>query len=81
MITSKCGVQQDDPQLVAALKQVEQQIGPAKSNLFRKRSCLEILQCFPSAPSGYYQIQIANNSYVLVYCDMEGQTVEEREAG
>ena len=66
MITSQCGVQQDDPQLVAALRQVEQQIGHSL------RSCLEILQCFPSAPSGYYQIQTANNSYVQVYCDMEG---------
>ena len=72
MITSQCGVQQDGPHLVAALRQVEQQIGPSGCNPPRNKSCLEILQCFPSAPSGYYQIQTANNSYVQVYCDMEG---------
>ena len=72
MITSQCGVQQDDPQLVAALRQVEQHIGPPGCNPPRNRSCLEILQCFPYVSSGYYQIQTANNLYVQVYCDMEG---------
>ena len=72
MASSQCGVQQDDPQLVTALGQVEQQLGPPGCNPSRNRSCLEILRCFPSAPSGYYQIQTANNSYVQVYCDMEG---------
>ena len=70
MITSQCGVQ-DDPQLVASLRQVEQLIGPT-----RNQSCFEILQCPLSAPSGYmyYQIQTANNScvHVQVYCDLEG---------
>ena len=72
IITSQCGVQQDDPQLVAALRQVEQQLGPPGCYPPRNKSCLEILQCFPSAPSGYYQMQTANNSCVQVYCDMEG---------
>ena len=36
------------------------------------RSCQEFLQCFPSAPSGYYQIHAPNGSLVQVYCDMEG---------
>ena len=36
------------------------------------RSCQEILRCFPSAPSGYYQIHAPNGSLVQVYCDMEG---------
>ena len=72
MITSQCGVQQDDSQLVAALRQVEQQLGPPGCNPPRNRSCFEILRCFPSAPSGYYQIQTANNLCVQVYCDMEG---------
>ena len=53
-------------QLVAALKQVEQLIGPPGCNPSRN------IPCFPSAPSGYYQIQTANNSCVQVYCDMEG---------
>ena len=35
-------------------------------------SCQEIFQCFPSAPSGYYQIHAPNGSLVQVYCDMEG---------
>ena len=35
------------------------------------RSCQEILRCFPSAPSGYYQIHAPNGSLVQVYCDME----------
>ena len=71
--SSQCDVPQDYPQLVTALKQVKQQLGPPGCNPSRNRSsCLEILQCFPSASSGYYQIQIANNSYVQVYCDMEG---------
>ena len=72
MITSQCGVQQDDPQLVAALRQVEQHIGPPGCNPPRNRSCLEILHCFPYVSSGYYQIQTANNSCVQIYCDMEG---------
>ena len=72
MITSQCGVQQDDPQLVAALRQVEQLIGPPECNPPRNKSCLEILRCFPSASSGYYQIQTANDSCVQVYCDMDG---------
>ena len=70
--SSQCGVQQGDPQLVAALEQVKQQLGPPGCNPSRNRSCLEILQCFPSTLSGYYQIQTANNSYVQVYCYMEG---------
>ena len=36
------------------------------------RSCQEFLRCFPSAPSGYYQIHAPNGSLVQVYCDMEG---------
>ena len=36
------------------------------------RSCHEIQCCFPSAPSGNYQIQLFNGSAVEVYCDMEG---------
>ena len=73
MITSQCGVQQDHPQLVAALRQVELaywSYGPP-----RNQSCFEILQRPLSAPSGYMYYQIhANNScvHVQVYCDLEG---------
>ena len=33
---------------------------------------MEIYSDQPSAPSGYYQIQLSNGSSVEVYCDMEG---------
>ena len=72
MITSQCGVQHDDPQLVATLKQVEQLIGPTvllRADLVCYSAV--ILQCFSSAPSGYYQIQTASNSCVQVYCDID----------
>ena len=36
------------------------------------RSCQEILYCFPSSSSGYYQIHATNGSLVDVYCNMEG---------
>ena len=38
----------------------------------RNRSCYDIVRCFPSAPSGNYQIYIPNGSLVKVYCSMEG---------
>ena len=69
--SSEC-IQSDplqDEQFMEALRQVQQQLGPPGC---RNRSCLEILHCFPSAPSGYYQIHAANGSVVKVYCDMEG---------
>ena len=55
-----------------ALKKSEQQLGPPGCNPPMNTSCQEILHCFPSAPSGYYQIHAANDSAVQVYCDMEG---------
>ena len=61
-----------DEQLMEALRQIEQQLGPPGCNPPRNRSCQEVLHCFPSAPSGYYQIHAANGSAVQVYCDMEG---------
>ena len=47
--------------------------GPQACN---NSSCQEIHRCFPSAPSGNYQILSANNTVVEVYCDMEGTTCE-----
>ena len=61
-----------DQQLTKALGQIKQQLGPPGYNPPKKRSCQEILHCFPSAPSGYYQIRVPNGSLVQVYCDMEG---------
>ena len=48
------------------------QLGPPGCNPPKNRSCQEILYCFPSASSGYYQITAPNGSLVKVYCDMEG---------
>ena len=58
-----------DKELMETIEQVQQKLGPPGCNPPRNRSCQEILHCFPSAPSGYYQI-----TYPLeqVYCDMEG---------
>ena len=38
----------------------------------KNRSCHEIIFCFPSVATGYYQIHVSNGSLVQVYCDMEG---------
>ena len=73
-VSSECG-QYDplqDEQLMEALEQVQQQLGPPGCNPLQNISCQEILRCFPSAPSGYYQITAPNGSLVHVYCDMEG---------
>ena len=69
--TEECGQYQDD-QLMAAISQALQQLGPPGCNPPRNRSCQEILHCFPSAPSGYHEIRVSNGSLVQVYCDMEG---------
>ena len=73
-VSSEC-VQYDilqDEQLTEALEQFKQQLGPPGCNPPKNRSCQEIFQCFPSAPSGYYQLTAPNGSLVQVYCDMEG---------
>ena len=61
-----------DEELMETIEQVQQQLGPPRCNPPRNRSCQDILYCFPSAPSGYYQITASNGSPVQVYCDMEG---------
>ena len=70
----QCG--QHDPSLVEELTEtlrwVQQQLGPPGCNLPQNRSCQDILYCFPSAPSGYYQIHAPNGLLVQVFCDMEG---------
>ena len=74
-VSSECG-QYDplqDEQLKEALKHVKQRLNPPGCNpVPQNRSCQRILHCFPSAPSGYYQITAPNGSLVQVYCDMEG---------
>ena len=70
-VSSECG-QYDplqDQHLMETLGQIQQQLDCRPS---KNRSCQEILHCFPSAPSGYYQIRVPNGSLVQVYCDMEG---------
>ena len=65
-----------EKELMETIEQVQQQLGPhgnlSVCNPPRNSSCLNILYCFPSAPSGYYQITAPNSSLVQVYCDMEG---------
>ena len=73
-VTPECG-QYDllqDQHMTGALEKVQQQLGPSNCNLSNIKSCQEILYCFPSAPSGYYQIRVPNGSLVQVYCGMEG---------
>ena len=68
-VSSECG-QYDplqDEQLTETLSQLDLNCVSQ-----RNRSCQEILYCFPSALSGYYQITAPNGSLVQVYCDMEG---------
>ena len=72
-VSSECG-QYDplqDEQFIKTLDQVHQQLGPPGCNPPRNRSCQDILHCFSSAPSGYYQVAAPNGSLVQVYCDME----------
>ena len=59
-----------DEQLLKTLKMIHQQLPLPGCN--PPRNCSEILCCNSSASSGYYQIQAASGSAVLVYCDMEG---------
>ena len=61
-----------DQHLMNVSGQVLQQMGPPGCNFPRNRSCQEILHCYQSATSGFYQIQASNGSLVNVYCDMEG---------
>ena len=44
---------------------------------FYNYSCPQILQDYPSATSGYYNIILTNGSIVTVYCDMEGINCDE----
>ena len=73
-ISSECSQTDplEDEQFMEALRQNQQQLGPPGCNPPKNRSCQEINHCFPSAPSGYYQIHAANGSKMQVYCDMEG---------
>ena len=72
--TPECGQGNplQDDQLMEALSKIHQELGPPGCNPPQNRSCQEIFYCFPSAPSGYYQIRVPNGSLVQVYCDMEG---------
>ena len=72
--SSECSLSDplEDEQFMEALRQIQQQLGTPGCNPPMNTSCQEILHCFPSAPSGYYQIHAPNGSAVQVYCDMEG---------
>ena len=72
--SSQCGQSdpQQDEQLMSVFRLARQQLGPPGCNPPSNRSCQEILYCFPSSSSGYYQIHATNGSLVDVYCNMEG---------
>ena len=72
--SSQCGQSdpQQDEQLISVFRLARQQLGPPGCNPPSNRSCQEILYCFPSSSSGYYQIHATNGSLVDVYCNMEG---------
>ena len=76
IVSSECDHSQDDPmqdqQLTEALEKVQHQLATPGCNPPQNKSCQDILHCFPSAPSGYYQIHALNGSLVQIYCDMEG---------
>ena len=67
-VSSECGQHNSlqDQHLMETLEQIQQQLGPPSCNPSNIRSCQEILHCFPSAPSGYYQIRVPNGSLVQV---------------
>ena len=69
IVSYECSQYDEDPLLAEALRQVQQQLD---LHGCKNRSCQEILHCFPSALSSYYQILVPNCSLVQVYCDMEG---------
>ena len=39
-------------------------------------SCNTLLQAFPAATSGYYNVSLSNGSIITVYCDMEGSNCD-----
>ena len=74
-VSSECG-QYDpalqDEQFTETLGQIKQQLSPPGCNPLKNRTCQTILNCFPSSPSGNYQITASNGLPVQAYCDMEG---------
>ena len=66
-----CG-QSYDEHLTEVIQQVRHRLSPLGCNPPKNASCQDILHCFPSASSDYYQIHAANGSLVPVYCNMEG---------
>ena len=44
--------------------------------IYNDHSCSEVLESFPNATSGYYNITHSNGSIVSVYCDMEGSNCD-----
>ena len=68
----KCGHNTtiESDMMIEVLEKIQQQVvfcSPPNN-----RSCQDILLCFPTATSGYYQIHAPNGTLVEVYCDMEG---------
>ena len=63
-------------QLMQALRESEQKLSLCQSP--SNRSCHDIVLCYPSASSGYYNLRASNGSLVRVYCDMEGTNCDNK---
>ena len=71
--SSQCG--QDDSfvenqELMETLDTIHQQLPLPGCN--PPLTCVDVIRCKTTAPSGYYHIKAANGSALQVYCDMEG---------
>ena len=77
--TAECGQYNPlhDEQLNQVLRQVQQRLPT------RNLSCKSILNRFPLAPSGHYNITTTNSTTIMHWSTVtwRGPTVEEREAG
>ena len=51
---------------------------PTSCSKYTYDSCNALLQAFPLATSGYYNVTLKNGSIITVYCDMEGSNCDDK---
>ena len=51
---------------------------PTSCSKYMYNSCNALLQAFPAATSGYYNVSLSNGSIITVYCDMEGSNCDDK---
>ena len=51
---------------------------PTSCSKYTYDSCSSLLQAFPAAISGYYNITLSNGSIITVYCDREGSHCDDK---